>query len=447
VEELRSLVTRARAGDLAAYGEVVRRFQDMAFGYAYSILSDFHLAEDAAQEAFIQAYRDLGKLDEPAAFPGWFRRIVFKHCDRLRRRKQVATVPLISAGGVASQSPGPAEKAERREMADQVLAAIRSLPDDERTVTTLFYINGYSQKEVAEFLEVPVTTVNNRLHASRKRLRERMVPMVADTLRKNRLPDDFKDRLLVFLFPGTEPTIGITDLPGAQMEVYCCDAQCYFVPLVPQGICAWAFYDWPGGVLTGAYECYVVHYSEPNNAGQVGVRVWSQFHDYGEQGQAEWADRHYVLENDTWRWALISRTGGGQLHVAEDPRPGVAGEPTFRPVPMRLKVGLKWEGFMGGEVVGVSRVAVGQLSWKCQHFKTADASPASYAEWYIAETGRTLFFRRYNGPGYAASGSPRSFESLAGAKEIESHGVAFRHSYDCLSDVALLDPQNARAVL
>ncbi|NIR02616.1 MAG: RNA polymerase subunit sigma-24, partial [Gemmatimonadales bacterium] len=67
-------------------------FQDMAVGYAYSILGDFHLAEDAAQEAFVQAYLDLRKLRVPQAFPSWLRRIVFKQCDRFTRRKRVHTV-------------------------------------------------------------------------------------------------------------------------------------------------------------------------------------------------------------------------------------------------------------------------------------------------------------------------------------------------------------------
>ena len=93
MEELKLLVTRSRAGDVDAYGEIVRRFQDMAYGYAYSVLGDFHLSQDAAQEAFIEAYRCLGNLREPAAFPGWFRRIVFKHCDRLRRRKDIPAAP------------------------------------------------------------------------------------------------------------------------------------------------------------------------------------------------------------------------------------------------------------------------------------------------------------------------------------------------------------------
>jgi len=199
-DDLRALVTQAQAGDLDAFGEIVRRFQDMAYGYAYSLLGDFHLAEDAAQEAFIEAYRCLPKLREPAAFPGWFRRIVFKRCDRLTRRKRVSTAPLGSVGSVASESPGPPEKAERREMRDKVLDAIGSLPDEERAVTTLYYIDGYSQKDVAEFLEVPVTTVNNRLHASRQRLKERMIAMVADTLRSNAPdPEEAQDKVRFLL--------------------------------------------------------------------------------------------------------------------------------------------------------------------------------------------------------------------------------------------------------
>ena len=80
MDDLNRLVTRAQAGDTDAYGELVRRFQDMAYGYAYAIVGDLELAEDAAQEAFIEAYRCLPSLREPFAFPGWLKRIVFKHC-------------------------------------------------------------------------------------------------------------------------------------------------------------------------------------------------------------------------------------------------------------------------------------------------------------------------------------------------------------------------------
>jgi DNA-directed RNA polymerase specialized sigma24 family protein len=76
-ETFESLVKLAQAPDAnraqrhAAFGELVVRFQDMAYGYAYAILGDAHLAQDAAQEAFIAAYQKLAQLREPAAFPGW----------------------------------------------------------------------------------------------------------------------------------------------------------------------------------------------------------------------------------------------------------------------------------------------------------------------------------------------------------------------------------------
>jgi len=193
VEELRSLLSDVRAGDLQAFGQIVRRFQDMAYGYAYSILGDSHLAEDATQEAFVQAYLQLSDLRDPDAFPGWFRRIVYKHCDRFTRRKGVPTVPLDAVAEPCSDALGPDEITQEREMKDAVLDAIRALPEDERLVTTLYYINGYSQKEVAQFLEMPATTVNNRLHASRRRLKERMMEMVEETLKGVSLPDDFAD--------------------------------------------------------------------------------------------------------------------------------------------------------------------------------------------------------------------------------------------------------------
>ena len=190
MEELISLIKRTQAGDVSAFGAIVTRFQDMAVGYAYSILGDFHLAEDAAQEAFIQAYCDLNQLREPLAFPGWFRKIVFKHCDRLTRKKRVQTIPLESVIELPSAGKDPVETVLEQEMKDTVLAAIQALPEKERIVTTLFYINGYSQNEIADFLEVPVTTVNSRLHYSRKRLKERLFTMVADDLQEKRPSKD-----------------------------------------------------------------------------------------------------------------------------------------------------------------------------------------------------------------------------------------------------------------
>lgn len=196
MKELVRLVESARGGDLDAFGQIVGRFQDMAYGCAYAVVGDFHMAQDVAQEAFLEAYRSLDKLQDPRAFPGWFRRIVLHCCNRATRRKQPDVTANDALAVRAAPQPEPSAEAAAREMKDNVLTAIRSLPERERMVTTLFYINGYSQEDIAGFLEVPITTVKNRLHTSRKRLKERMMDMVEETL-KEHAPDERLSRRII----------------------------------------------------------------------------------------------------------------------------------------------------------------------------------------------------------------------------------------------------------
>jgi RNA polymerase sigma factor (sigma-70 family) len=189
----REQVMAAQGGDLGAFDVLVQQFEDMAVGYAYSILGDFQLAEDAAQDAFVQAYLDLKTLREPQAFPAWLRRLVFKHCDRITRRKRVVTVLLDAE--LADRQPGPDEAVQQRETQQSVLGAVQSLPENERVATTLFYINGYSLADVGQFLDVPVSTVKNRLHAARTKLRERMMVMVEDALKQHAPDEGFGKRV------------------------------------------------------------------------------------------------------------------------------------------------------------------------------------------------------------------------------------------------------------
>jgi DNA-directed RNA polymerase specialized sigma24 family protein len=93
VETLTDLIAEIKSGNQRAYEPIVRSFQDMAVGYGYAALGDWQLAEDAAQEAFITAYCELPSLRDPRTFLGWFRRIVTKQIDRIRR-KRPHCVPL-----------------------------------------------------------------------------------------------------------------------------------------------------------------------------------------------------------------------------------------------------------------------------------------------------------------------------------------------------------------
>ncbi len=139
-----------------------------------------------AQEAFLDAYLCLSQLREPAAFPGWFRRIVFKQCDRLRRKQGSILVPLESELDTADKHRSPAEALETLQMKDQIWAAIDALPEHERSSVLLYYLSGHSQQEVATFLDTSVSAVKKRLFSARQRLREQLLDLVVDTLREHR---------------------------------------------------------------------------------------------------------------------------------------------------------------------------------------------------------------------------------------------------------------------
>lgn len=182
MQELDVLVRAAQGGDSAAYEEIVRRFQTMAIGYARSLLGDFHLAEDAAQEAFVQAYLELCDLQQPLAFVTWFRRIVFKHCDRIRRRKREAALAPEKVENIVDASAQPTQQLEDIDAKERLQKAIETLPDAEREATKLFYLHSFSQKEIAAHLKLPISTVNYRLHAARQRLKKELLHMTTSKI-------------------------------------------------------------------------------------------------------------------------------------------------------------------------------------------------------------------------------------------------------------------------
>lgn len=180
MNETRDLVLKAADVEVSlaeqhdSFGKLVENFQDMAFACAYAVLGDFRLAEDAAQEAFLTAWRKLAQLRQPEAFPGWFKRIVLTECNRLRRGKHLPTISLDDGVIVRSSEVDAQTAIERNEMKTEVSAAIKKLPENERIVVALFYIREISQSDISRFLEVPMTTVAKRLYSARVRLKGMM---------------------------------------------------------------------------------------------------------------------------------------------------------------------------------------------------------------------------------------------------------------------------------
>ncbi len=155
-------VRAAQNGDRVAFGQLVQAYQGVAVGYALSWLRNQAEAEDVVQDAFIDAFLRLPSLREPAAFGGWLRRIVHKHCDRRTRRK----TPTPEAPAAVAPEPGADD--------DHVwlMATLDDLPEHERIVVALHYLGEEPQKDVANFLELPLTTVKKRLHSARQRLKK-----------------------------------------------------------------------------------------------------------------------------------------------------------------------------------------------------------------------------------------------------------------------------------
>lgn len=168
---------KSRTKRQEAFSELVVRFQDAAFEWAYAVLEDAHLAQDAAQEAFVTAYQKLEQLREPYAFPGWLKQIVVSQCHRLVRGKKLETRSIDSTGALPAPELGPSATVEESELKQNVLAAIQALPEHEKIVTQLFYFSGYSQKEIAKLLELPLTTVKKRLQYARRDLKGILVSM------------------------------------------------------------------------------------------------------------------------------------------------------------------------------------------------------------------------------------------------------------------------------
>ena len=169
-DRLGDLVTAARAGDVAAYGRLVQATQAMSLAVAASVLRDPAGAEDAVQEAYLRAYRRLRDLEEPAAFPGWLRRIVITAALNLRRVRRVTLLDLddVVSTPVLDETENRWSDAQRHRLA----AAMLTLSTEERRICDRRYHGGWSLARLAAAAGMTETTMRKRLQRIRNRLRQ-----------------------------------------------------------------------------------------------------------------------------------------------------------------------------------------------------------------------------------------------------------------------------------
>ncbi len=163
------VVRQAQGGDARAFTDLVRHYEPRLRALAYRLLEDRDLTDDALQEAYVRAFKALGRFRGDSSLGTWLYRITYNACiDELRRGRKV--VPLFSDIESDSVDPrtGPEETAvARRDLA----AALASLPSDLRAVVVLVDADGLDYREAAKVLGVPPGTVGSRLNRARAVLR------------------------------------------------------------------------------------------------------------------------------------------------------------------------------------------------------------------------------------------------------------------------------------
>jgi len=171
----RAAVARCLSGDTAAFEVIVDRYQRVFFTIALRMLGDRDEARDAAQDAFVNAYRRLDTYDCKRPFFSWIYRILVNGClnDRRDRHRHAELEPHMAT--VAS----PAELAEAGERRRRVQQAMLALSADYRQVIVLRHFAQLSYDEIAEIVGVPAKTVKSRLHTARERLEQLLIDMDA----------------------------------------------------------------------------------------------------------------------------------------------------------------------------------------------------------------------------------------------------------------------------
>jgi len=183
------LVKSVLAGDTEAFGSLVETYERPAVSTAYRLLGNSHDAMEVVQEAYLRAYRSLGRLKKPSRFGPWLMRIVTNLSLNARRSRQTgSTVRLDEKQGLEKAiatdgrpvitSIGPSEQLEGRELQEAVDAVLDSLPEKQRMSLVLFAIEGWAQKDIAELLECSVENVKWNVFQARKKLREQLGDMI-----------------------------------------------------------------------------------------------------------------------------------------------------------------------------------------------------------------------------------------------------------------------------
>jgi RNA polymerase sigma-70 factor, ECF subfamily len=181
------IVERALTGDAEAFGEIVRRWERRIFALAYGMLDCSEEARDATQETFLSAFRNLRGFRGEAKVSSWLHRIAVNQCltrqRRARVRKESALEDDAEIDGATYSAPAhesPARAAESRQTVERVRRAVGALPAELRQVIVMKEFEELTFQEIADALDLPLSTVKSRLYTALRQLQMRLRNMEPD---------------------------------------------------------------------------------------------------------------------------------------------------------------------------------------------------------------------------------------------------------------------------
>lgn len=180
------LVALAVSTEPEAFGEIVKRWERKIFALCFGMLGREDEARDAAQEAFIAAYRNIGNFRGEAKVSSWLHRIAVNQCLTTKRRTKTRSEDFLDEESheeervfIAAASLSPSNRTEQKERNVIVRQAVGSLPVDLRQVVVMKEFEDMTFQEISETLDIPLSTVKSRLYTALKQLRSKLdrVPM------------------------------------------------------------------------------------------------------------------------------------------------------------------------------------------------------------------------------------------------------------------------------
>ncbi|UCC61227.1 MAG: sigma-70 family RNA polymerase sigma factor [Dehalococcoidia bacterium] len=190
--EEKEYISRSQKGDIEAFNQLVERYQQLVYNLARRMLGNKEIAEDATQDAFLSAYRAIGRF-RGGSFKAWILRIAANSChDKMRMAKKASVTSLDNlmedAGDFIpdDKAESPEDYAIRSELGRFLNDSLACLPEDQRLVVILSDIQGLSYEEISQATKSSLGTVKSRLNRGRARLRDLLLQ------RRELLPAEFR---------------------------------------------------------------------------------------------------------------------------------------------------------------------------------------------------------------------------------------------------------------